>query len=58
LPACNRDDTSATNQPCWRIAADTTSCPEADHRRLVVEGQAMLPADAYVSASCALVPAS
>jgi hypothetical protein len=27
------------------------------HRRLVVEGQAMLPGDAYVSASCALVPA-
>lgn len=58
LPACNREDASATNQPCWRLAADATSCPEADHRRLVVEGQAMLPADAYVSASCALVPAS
>jgi len=49
LPACNREDASATNQPCWRLAADATSCPKADHRRLVVEGQAMLPADAYVS---------
>jgi hypothetical protein len=58
LPACNRADASATNQPCSRLAADGTSCPKADHRRLVVEGQAMLPGDAYVSASCALVPAS
>jgi hypothetical protein len=57
LPACNRDDASATNQPCWRIAADATSCPKADHLLLRIEGQSMLAFNGYVTASCALVPA-
>jgi hypothetical protein len=58
LPACNRDDASATNQPCWRIVADATSCPKADHLRLRIEGQSMLAFNGYVTASCALVPAT
>jgi hypothetical protein len=57
LPACDHGDASATNQPCWRLAADATSCPEADHLRLTIEGLNMLASDAYVTASCALVPA-
>jgi hypothetical protein len=57
LPACDRDDASATNPPCWHIAADATSCPKADHLLLRIEGQSMLAAHGYVTASCALVPA-
>jgi hypothetical protein len=57
VPACNRDDASATNQPCWRVVADATSCPKADHLLLRIEGQSMLALHGYVTASCALVPA-
>jgi hypothetical protein len=57
LPACNRDDASATNPPCWHLAADATGCPKADHLRLKIEGLTALASDAYVIASCALVPA-
>jgi hypothetical protein len=57
VPACNRDDASATNQPCWHLAADAASCPKADHMLLRIEGLSALAGDGYVTASCALVPA-
>jgi hypothetical protein len=57
LPACDREDASATNKPCWHITADPASCPNGSHLTPVVEGLETLATDAYVSASCALAPA-
>jgi hypothetical protein len=57
LPRCTPEDGSATNQPCWRLAIDPASCPNSSlHLMLKVEGQAMLPSDAHVIASCVIEP--
>jgi|ERR1044071_864128 hypothetical protein len=56
LPACDRDDVSATNPPCWHIAADAASCPKGDHLTPVIEGLDRLAMDAYVTARCAIAP--
>jgi hypothetical protein len=54
LPRCTSDDASATNQPCWHLAADAMKCPRGDHLTPVIEGADALPSDHYILASCAL----
>ena len=54
LPICTPEDATASNLPCWHIATDAASCPDSDHVRLTIEGQAMLPSAARVLASCVI----
>lgn len=52
LPRCTPEDASATNQPCWHLNTDATSCPNSDHFVLKIEGQDTLPKDAHILANC------
>jgi hypothetical protein len=52
LPRCAPEDGTATNPPCWRLAADPMTCARGDHTRLEIEGMATLPATAHVLATC------
>jgi len=52
LPICTPEDASATNPPCWHITTDATGCPNRDHFKLTIEGEATLTSDTHVVASC------
>ncbi len=56
LPRCTPENSSAGNQPCWHLVTDPMSCPNSDHFLLKIEGQATLPSDAHVLASCSTEP--
>ncbi|HSR99936.1 MAG TPA: hypothetical protein VLM79_22935 [Kofleriaceae bacterium] len=48
LPRC-----TGGNQPCWRIDADETACPAADHLTIAIDrGATTAPASSRIQATC------
>lgn len=52
LPRCTPEDSTASNAPCWHLVEDDTTCPSADHRRVVIEKSEQLAADTHLVTHC------
>lgn len=45
-------DATMSNRPCWHIASDPETCPDADHLSLKLEADSPFPPDAHIVADC------